>query len=151
MSPSRHRSRFASWISGILLVLATIAFLGPLWFMLAGNLRKNEKVLTLGWQALLPSDATVENYRAVFRQLDFTHFFLNSLLIVGLVVVAGLLVNSMAGYARAFEVARARSRARGGDRAPDHSLRSHRRAALFRDDLRWLHEFFPRADRPVHR
>lgn len=101
MSPSRHRSRFASWISGILLVLATIAFLGPLWFMLAGNLRKNEKVLTLGWQALLPSDATVENYRAVFRQLDFTHFFLNSLLIVGLVVVAGILVNSMAGYALA--------------------------------------------------
>ncbi|MBI3850535.1 MAG: carbohydrate ABC transporter permease [Verrucomicrobia bacterium] len=69
--------------------------------MLAGSLRPNEKVLALGWQAMLPMDATLDNYRAVFRQLDFTHFFLNSLLIVGSVVLAGLLVNSMAGYALA--------------------------------------------------
>lgn len=101
MSPSRRCSRFASWTSGILLGLATFGFLGPLWFMLAGSLRENEKVLALEWQAVLPVDATLENYRAVFRQLDFTHFFLNSLLIVGLVVVAGLLVNSLAGYALA--------------------------------------------------
>ena len=97
----KNRTALASWTSGALLVVATIGFLGPLWFMLAGSLRQNEKVLALGWQAFLPVEPTLENYRAVFRQLDFTHFLLNSLLIVGAVVVAGLLVNSMAGYALA--------------------------------------------------
>jgi len=95
------RSPLASWASGALLIFAAIGFLGPLWFMLAGSFRPNEKVLALGWQALLPVDPTLVNYRAVFHQLDFTHFLLNSLLIVGSVVLAGLLVNSMAGYALA--------------------------------------------------
>lgn len=97
----KNRTALVSWTSGALLVVATVGFLGPLWFMLAGSLRQNEKVLTLGWQAFLPIEPTLANYRAVFRQLDFTHFLLNSLLIVGSVVVAGLLVNSMAGYALA--------------------------------------------------
>ena len=97
----KNRTALASWKFGALLVISTFGFLGPLWFMLAGSLRQNEKVLALGWQAFLPVEPTLENYRAVFRQLDFTHFLLNSLLIVGAVVVAGLLVNSMAGYALA--------------------------------------------------
>lgn len=95
------RTTLVSWTSGALLTLATVGFLGPLWFMLAGSLRPNEKVLALGWSALLPVNPTLENYRAVFHQLDFTHFLVNSLLIVGSVVVAGLLVNSLAGYALA--------------------------------------------------
>lgn len=98
MNPKPLRSRLTSWGSSALLLLATVGFFGPLWFMFAGSLRSNEKVLTLGWQALLPVDVTLDNYRAVFRQLDFTHFFLNSLLIVGSVVVAGLLVNSLTGH-----------------------------------------------------
>jgi multiple sugar transport system permease protein len=103
MNPHRKQPRaaLASWTSGALLVVATIGFLGPLWFMLAGSLRPNEKALALGWNAFLPVDPTLENYRAVFRQLDFNHFLLNSLLIIGSMVAAGLLVNSMAGYALA--------------------------------------------------
>jgi multiple sugar transport system permease protein len=97
----RNRTTLASWTSGALLVLATIGFLGPLWFMFTGSLRPNDKVLALGWQSLLPGDPTLDNYRAVFRQLDFLHFLGNSLLIVGSVVMAGLLVNSLAGYALA--------------------------------------------------
>lgn len=99
MNPGSRHPRLASWIASILLLLATVGFFGPLWFMFMGSLRPNQKVLSLGWQALLPADATLENYRAVFQQLDFAHFFLNSLFIVGAVVTSGLLVNSMAGYA----------------------------------------------------
>jgi multiple sugar transport system permease protein len=91
--------RLASWGAGALLVLATLGFLAPLWFMFTGSLRPNESVLALGWQSLLPVHPTLDNYRAVFQQLDFVHFLLNSLLIVGSVVVMGLLVNSLAGYA----------------------------------------------------
>jgi multiple sugar transport system permease protein len=69
--------------------------------MIAASLRPNDRALAVGWQAFLPGDATLDNYRAVFQQLDFTHFLRNSLIIVGSVVVAGLVVNSMAGYALA--------------------------------------------------
>lgn len=99
MNTTRHSERFADYVSSLLLLLMATGFLLPLWFMFVGSLKPNEKVLAFGWQAMWPMDATLENYRAVFRQLDFTHFFLNSLLIVGSVVLAGLLVNSLAGYA----------------------------------------------------
>jgi multiple sugar transport system permease protein len=95
------RSWLATLLPGLLLAVATLAFLGPLVFMLAASLRPNELALTPGWSALLPVGATLANYRAVFTQLDFLHFLRNSLFIVGTVVVAGLLVNSLAGYALA--------------------------------------------------
>lgn len=100
-SRSPVRSRLAGLATGLLLALATLAFLGPLACMLATSLRPNELALAPGWSALLPVATTTANYRAVFGQLDFTHFLGNSLLIVGTVVIAGLLVNSLAGYALA--------------------------------------------------
>jgi multiple sugar transport system permease protein len=69
--------------------------------MFVGSFRPNENVLAYGWRALWPANPTLENYRAVFRQLDFAHFLRNSALIVGSVVAVGLLVNSLAGYALA--------------------------------------------------
>ena len=98
-SSTGKSSWLASWATGGLLVIATLGFLGPLWFMLAGSFRPNDQVLSTGWLALLPANPTLDNYRSVFGQLDFLHFLGNSLLIVGSIVVAGLLVNSLAGYA----------------------------------------------------
>lgn len=101
MNPTKHRlrARIAGLASGLLLVLAAVAFLGPLACMIAASLRPNERALASGWSALLPVEATLANYRAVFGQLDFAHFLGNSLFIVGTIVLAGLLVNSLAGYA----------------------------------------------------
>ena len=99
--PRARRFLTATLLPGVLLAVATLAFLGPLAFMVSASLRPNEDALASGWSALLPMGATRENYEAVFSQLDFTHFLGNSLLIVGAVVAAGLLVNSMAGYALA--------------------------------------------------
>lgn len=101
-TPRRNfRSRLAALIPGALLAFATLVFLGPLAFMFSVSLRPNDHALASGWTALLPAGATTANYRAVFQQLDFAHFLGNSLLIVGTVVAAGLVVNSLAGYALA--------------------------------------------------
>lgn len=92
-------SRLAVWVSTALLVLATLGFLAPLAFMISGSLRPNERVLVTGWEAFLPLEGTLDNYRAVFRQLDFPRFLGNSLIVCGIITVGGLVVNSMAGYA----------------------------------------------------
>lgn len=94
--------RAAGSLGAIVLLLAAAAvFLLPVWFMIAGSLKPNDQVLAGGasWHALWPVQATLENYRTVFHQLNFLRFLGNSVFIVGMIVLAGLLVNSMAGYA----------------------------------------------------
>jgi len=85
----------------VLLLTATAVFLLPVWFMIVGSFKPNDQVLAGGasWRDLWPVQATLENYRAVFHQLNFLRFLGNSVLIVGTIVLAGLVVNSMAGYA----------------------------------------------------
>ncbi len=98
-------SRGARWLGPasvyLVLVLTTVIFVGPVLFMVVSSFKPNDRVLAegAGWRAIVPVDATLENYRTVFGQLDFLHFLGNSLLIVGCIVLGGLLVNSMAGYA----------------------------------------------------
>jgi multiple sugar transport system permease protein len=48
---------------------------------------------------LLPSDPTLEHYRALFTRLNLGRYFVNSTVIAGTVTVISLIVNSMAGYA----------------------------------------------------
>ncbi|MEJ2452330.1 MAG: carbohydrate ABC transporter permease, partial [Gammaproteobacteria bacterium] len=83
-----------------LLGLALI-FIAPILFMLAGSFKPDARVLTEAgqWQALVPSGATLQNYRDVFTRVDFTRYLLNSLFITASVVILGLVVNSLAGYA----------------------------------------------------
>ncbi|MCU7905785.1 MAG: carbohydrate ABC transporter permease [Candidatus Thiodiazotropha sp. (ex Epidulcina cf. delphinae)] len=84
-------------------VLTTLAllFLAPLIIMLVGSLKADARVLveagTLA--AFLPDEASLDNYADVFRRSDFLRFFFNSVLITSAIVISGLLVNSLAGYA----------------------------------------------------
>lgn len=106
MNPSpgkstRWRKTAGSLSAIVLLLAATVIFLLPVWFMIVGSFKPNDQVLAGGtsWRALWPVQATLENYRAVFHQLNFLRFLGNSVLIVGTIVLVGLVVNSMAGYA----------------------------------------------------
>ncbi len=76
-------------------------FAAPVLFMVAGSLKPNDRVLAEagGWRALVPDHASLENYRDVFARVDFGLFFFNSVVIVAAIVVAGVVVNSLAGYA----------------------------------------------------
>lgn len=100
MKPLRRRGLRILLSYGVLLVVAMV-FVGPLVFMLRASLTPNGQVLArgTGFVALGSAHMTWSNYVSVFRQLDFFNFLLNSILIVGCIVLFGLLINSMAGYA----------------------------------------------------
>ncbi len=92
------------WInSAITLSLLALAllFIAPILLMLVGSLKPDARVLVEAgsWKALLPDQASLQNYGDVFSRVDFSRYMFNSLWITGCVVVAGLIVNAMAGYA----------------------------------------------------
>ncbi len=87
--------------SYLTLIMLALLFLSPVLMMLAGSLKPDERVLaeagTLA--AFASTDASLQNYADVFSRTDFLRFLFNSVLITGLIVVSGLLVNSLAAYA----------------------------------------------------
>jgi multiple sugar transport system permease protein len=83
------------------LIAIALLFVAPVAMMLIGSLKPNERVLleagTLA--AFVPTDGSLNNYAAVFERTDFLRFLFNSVLITGTIVVAGLILNSLAAYA----------------------------------------------------
>jgi len=78
-----------------------LLFAAPILFMLSGSFKPDARVLSEAgqWTALVPATATLQNYRDVFDRVDFPRYLLNSLFITASVVMLGLIVNSLAGYA----------------------------------------------------
>ncbi len=92
------------WINGAIylgLMVLALVFIAPILLMVAGSLKPDARVLIEAgsWRALLPDSVSLRNYGDVFSRVDFTRYLLNSLWITGCVVVLGLIVNAMAGYA----------------------------------------------------
>jgi multiple sugar transport system permease protein len=97
----RGYSLLVSLVSYLLLLVLAGLFIAPVLFMLAGSLKPEDRVLTEAGSmlAFIPGDWDWRNYRDVFERVDFVRYLLNSLLITSMVVVSGLVVNSLAGYA----------------------------------------------------
>ena len=97
----RGYSFLLSLASYLLLLLLAGLFIAPVLFMLAGSMKPEDRVLTEAGSmlAFMPGDWDWRNYRDVFERVDFVRYLLNSLLITSMVVVSGLVVNSLAGYA----------------------------------------------------
>ena len=78
-----------------------LIFLMPIGIMLAGSLKADDLVLleasTL--RDFFPAEASLQNYRDVFERVPFLRYLINSTLITCAIVITGLLVNSLAGYA----------------------------------------------------
>ncbi|MDJ0616717.1 MAG: carbohydrate ABC transporter permease [Calothrix sp. MO_192.B10] len=89
--------------SYFLLTVLALLFIGPIVFMIVGSLKPDDLVLAEAGtlKAFIPTEASVQNYRDVFERVNFGRFFWNSVLITGTIVLGGLLVNSLAGYALA--------------------------------------------------
>jgi multiple sugar transport system permease protein len=88
-----------------------MVFIAPLLFMFISSFKDDAAIFANlnSWSAYLPSSGwSMRNYSAVFEKSDLPRFLLNSTLIAGLVVVGGILVNSML----AFSIARMRWRGR---------------------------------------
>ncbi len=91
-------SRWQAWlVNGALLLLALVSLAPLLWmvsvsFMPAGEASRFPP-------PLLPSGATLANYRELFARTGMAHNFANSLIVSGAITLGSLLFNTMAGYA----------------------------------------------------
>lgn len=83
------------------LIGAALVFLTPIGIMLAGSFKADDLVLleTSNLRDFFPAEANLQNYRDVFERVPFLRYLFNSVLITCTIVISGLLVNSLAGYA----------------------------------------------------
>ncbi|NNG12417.1 MAG: carbohydrate ABC transporter permease [Halobacteria archaeon] len=83
------------------LLSAALLFIAPLLFMFTGSLKPDDQVLLEAgsWRAFVPESIAWQNYLDVFARVRFGRYLINSLFITSMIVVAGLIVNSLAGYA----------------------------------------------------
>ena len=90
------------WLYGVLTV-CSLVYVAPILLMAAGSLKPDARVLPEvgSWRGFVPVGASLENYRDVFARVPFGRYLANSLIVTGSIVLAGLLVNSLAGYALA--------------------------------------------------
>ena len=90
-------------INYILLSVTALIFITPILFVAAGSLKPEARVLSEmdSLRALLPTDASLQNYSDVFARIPFGRYLWNSTLINGLIVGLGLIINALAGYALA--------------------------------------------------
>jgi len=79
------------------LVFFVLTTLVPLVWMVSMSVR-GEAVLIRGLGDLIPSEPTLEHYRAVWGESAFARFFFNSALVAGLVVGGNLVFASMVAY-----------------------------------------------------
>lgn len=85
-----------------LLILFAVIFAFPLLFMLMSSLKSDEAIFAdvRSFRAFLPvGEISLTNFQLLFERSPFWLYFRNSLIITGVTVIAGLLINSMAAYA----------------------------------------------------
>jgi multiple sugar transport system permease protein len=93
-------------LSYVVLVALTLLFIAPIAFMFIGSLKPSEQVLD-GLQGFVPKDLSFDNYSGVFDRFNseatgyFSWFFTTSVIVASVIVIAGLVVNSMVAYALA--------------------------------------------------
>jgi len=94
------------------LTVAAIIFVSPIIVMVVGSIKPDERVLMEAGtvKAFVPTEVTFENYGDVFERVrteeragqepsGFGTYMRNSLVITGSIVLGGLIINSLAGYA----------------------------------------------------
>ena len=101
MSGRRIPNRLGAVLSYGFLIVAVLAYIAPIAFMAIGSLKPDERVLAEAGsiKAFVPDSASLQNYADVFQRVSFLRFMVNSLIITGSVVLGGLVINAMAGYA----------------------------------------------------
>ena len=87
------------------LLLGGLAFIftAPILFMLISSFKPDARILSDGgtWLAFIPVEGSLQNYRDVFARVNLARVMVNSLFITTTIMLCGLAVNSMAGYALA--------------------------------------------------
>ena len=88
------------------LVLVTAVFFAPIYYMIIGSFKPNDQVLD-GLAGFIPKNLSFDNYANVFKRFDsestgyFWQFYVTSIVVSAVIVIGGLIVNSMAAFALA--------------------------------------------------
>jgi multiple sugar transport system permease protein len=100
------RDRIKLILNYAFMILLAAFFISPIVYLFVGSLKPSGEVLN-GLAGFLPIDVSFDNYAAVFQRFSnestgyFSSFYLTSAIVAGVMVVAGIVVNSMAAYALA--------------------------------------------------
>jgi multiple sugar transport system permease protein len=85
-----------------LAIFFMLLFCLPLLFMISSSLKDPQAIFAdvKSWKAFFPvGDVNFDQYLGVFERLPMAQFVFNSLFVSGVVVIAGLFVNSLAAFA----------------------------------------------------
>lgn len=100
----RRRQRRQRIIAYAVLILLAAFFLFPIVFMIAGSFKADTSVIadSGSLRAFLPAPFVgLDNYESMIERANFWGSFRNSVIISGSIVIGGLIVNSLFGYALA--------------------------------------------------
>jgi multiple sugar transport system permease protein len=84
------------------MTVLALVFVFPIVFMFMSSLKPTEQLLrdSASFRAFLPvGDISLDNYRGAFDRAPVARFIFNSIVVTGITVILGLIVNSMAGFA----------------------------------------------------
>jgi multiple sugar transport system permease protein len=97
MNVYRMRGRAARLLSHLILSVTAVVLLLPILWMLSTSLKTPGETFDLPIQ-WIPADPQFQNYPDAYGRIDFTRYFLNSLIISSSVTLLHVLLASMAGY-----------------------------------------------------
>jgi len=82
----------------LLLLLGLAITLAPFIWMISTSFKSSESVFTFPPQ-WIPKNPTTEQYRALFREVNFLQFFKNSVIVAFGITLFSLFLNSLGGFA----------------------------------------------------
>ena len=99
-----EQKRFrTNWILTIFAALLAFTFIIPAIWLVVGSIRPNNEILTtmstFGWDLIVPSRITFENYYHLFADLGFGMSLWTSFFTSGVTVCVGLILALLAAYA----------------------------------------------------
>ncbi|WP_343246977.1 carbohydrate ABC transporter permease [Diplocloster hominis] len=103
VSAARNKSRYgkgdgrARMISRILLILYSLVVAFPILFVIVTSLKSTSEFYTNIWG--LPKTFAWENYLTAWNTANIGKYMVNSVIVVGIVLVVTLLAGALAGYA----------------------------------------------------
>lgn len=100
MSHPVRPTRLGAIVILVILIVLSLAALVPLYWMFATSLTPSAMTVKLPPE-LIPSEPTLDNYRAVMRQPNFYRWVLNSVIQAVSITAVTVATASMAGYALA--------------------------------------------------
>lgn len=95
-----------NWILVIVLAVLSIFFLFPVIWMLANSFKTDAKIITdmNSVAAFIPpalNGSFFDNYKAILFNTNFIRYMLNTLFYAAILILLGIVVNGLAGYALA--------------------------------------------------